>query len=117
MSPAPIWKMLYFSFKGSWARKICQLWALVMGISPLLQREGWPCGSRPGSGWTDVRSHVPVHRCCGWDGHEEEAPENPRGGASQGPVLGGRLVSNQHLSSFVLFFALMPTRWPRRRPC
>lgn len=66
MSPAPKWKMLYFSFKGSWAWKICQLWALVMRISPFLQHEGWPCGSRPGSGWMDVRSPVP--RCRGWDG-------------------------------------------------
>ena len=40
MSPAPKWKMLYFSFKGSWKLKVCQRWALVMGISPLLQCKG-----------------------------------------------------------------------------
>ena len=105
MSPAPKWKMLYFSFKGSWAWKICQLRALVMGISPFLQHEGWPCGPRPGSGWTDVRSLV--HRCCGWDGNKEEAPETPREGASQGLVLGGR--TRFRISIFLLLCCFLPS--------
>lgn len=84
MSPAPKWKMLYFSFK-SWKSKVCQLWPLVMGISPLLHREGH-LRLTHGSGWASA--HLSTGAAGGMASVErrQESPEQGLPGARPGDV-------------------------------